>query len=70
MLRSFLPPSLPPLSGNYTAAQEMVLEKKASSARFKFFIQQTIWAPGELKKEIEVRPSFPPSPPPVDMPNF
>jgi len=42
----------------------MVLEKKASSARFKFFIQQTIWAPGELKKEIEVRPSFPPSLPP------
>lgn len=39
--------------GNYTAAQELVLGKKASSARFKFFIQQTVWAPGELKKEIE-----------------
>jgi hypothetical protein len=49
--------------GNYTAAQELVREQGASSSRFKFFIQQTLWAPGELKREIEVTsPSLPPSP--------
>ena len=39
--------------GNYTAAQEMVREARAVSSRFRFFIQQTYWAPGELRREVE-----------------
>lgn len=39
--------------GNYTAAQEMVREGRAVSSRFRFFIQQTVWAPGELRAEVE-----------------
>uniref|UniRef100_I2CSD8 Uncharacterized protein n=1 Tax=Nannochloropsis gaditana (strain CCMP526) TaxID=1093141 RepID=I2CSD8_NANGC len=45
--------------GNYTAAQELVREQGASSSRFKFFIQQTLWAPGELKREIEDKVWYP-----------
>lgn len=39
--------------GNYTAAQEMVREAQAVSSRFRFFIQQTYWAPGQLRMEVE-----------------
>lgn len=39
--------------GNYTAAQEMVREARAVSSRFRFFIQQTYWAPGQLRREVE-----------------
>lgn len=39
--------------GNYTAAQEMVREARAVSSHFRFFIQQTYWAPGQLRREVE-----------------